>query len=186
MELLYIREILEGNTSRFAYFVETYKDMAYSVAFSVVNHKEEAEDVVQDAFVKAYQSLHTFRKEAKFSTWFYRIVVNTALTRMKRNQKFSDMANYEVSDALIENTAEAYQQLALAEQRKYIDLALAELNNEDRLTLTLYYLHECTMEEVSEISGIPTENLKMKMHRARKKMYFVLSKLLNSDSKSLM
>lgn len=181
MERVYIREVLEGNTARFTYFVDTYKDMAYAVAYSVLHHREEAEDVVQDTFVKAYQSLHTFRKDAKFSTWLYQIVVNTALTRVKRNQKFSDMAEHEISDTLVEHTAEAYRQLEQAEQRKFIDFALDALNSEDRLILTLYYLHECTMEEVKEITAIPMDNLKMKMHRARKKMYFELSKLLKSE-----
>lgn len=92
MELLYIRQIIAGETSRFTYFVDTYKDMAFTVAFRIVNNTADAEEVVQDAFVKAYTSLHTFRQDSKFSTWLYKIVVNTALSKT-RGKKFLTEGN---------------------------------------------------------------------------------------------
>lgn len=185
MELFYIRQVLEGDIAQFSYFVETHKDMAYSVAFSIINDKEDAEDAVQDAYLKAYRSLHQLRQDSKFSTWFYRIVANTSLTKVKRNKISRDIAVNEVSDMFIENTESAYKNLAQAEQRKFIDLAMDELNSEDRLLITLYYLNENSMEEITEITNIPPENLKMKLHRARKKMYVVLSALLKSETKNI-
>ena len=89
MELFYIRQILAGDLSKFTFLVENYKDMAYSIALRMVNNQEDAEDVVQDSFIKVYQSLGTFRQESKFSTWFYKIVVNTALTKVKRKRNFN-------------------------------------------------------------------------------------------------
>ena len=80
MENQYIREVLNGNPNRFSYFVSQYKDMAYSIAFRIVNNNEDAEEIVQDSFVRAFKSLHKFRQSSKFSTWFYRIVVNRALS----------------------------------------------------------------------------------------------------------
>lgn len=186
MELLYIRKVIEGDISQFSYFVETYKDMAYSVAFSIIHHKEDAQDAVQEAFVKAYRSLHKFRQDAKFSTWFYKIVVNTSLNKVKRTKTVKDVSIDKVSDTLFEQTAATYKNLEQAEQQKYIGIALDELHNEDRLILTLYYLNENSLEEITEITDIPPENLKVKLHRARKKMYVILSNLLKSEIKTIL
>jgi DNA-directed RNA polymerase specialized sigma24 family protein len=68
MENEYIREILDGNLSRFSYFVSEYKDMAYSIAFRIVGSREEAEEVVQDSYIRAFKSLNKFRQASKFST----------------------------------------------------------------------------------------------------------------------
>ena len=74
-----VQQVLSGNTSAFGYFVETYQDMAITIAYRICGNKQDAEDLVQDSFVKAYHNLHSFRHESKFSSWFYRIVYNTAL-----------------------------------------------------------------------------------------------------------
>ncbi len=185
MEFGYIQQILAGNDAYFNYFLETYKHMAYSVAFSITNNKEDAEDAVQDAFVKAYRSLSKFRQEAKFSTWFYKIVVNTALTKVKRNKIHRELAVQELPESLIQTTDSAYKKLATEEQRRYIDLAMAQLNPEDRLLLTLYYLNENSLEEITGITTIKPENVKMKLHRARKKMYAILNKLLSSETNTI-
>jgi len=73
-EKLRIRKVLEGDTSAFGYFVETYQDMAMTIACRVCGNRQDAEDIVQDSFVKAFHNLHTFKADSKFSTWFYRIV----------------------------------------------------------------------------------------------------------------
>jgi len=95
MELLYIKQIMSGDVSRFAYFVDAYKDMAFTIAFRIVNNREDAEEVVQDAFVKAYTSLHTFRQDAKFSTWLCKIVVNTAISKTRKKKLWLDEGTIE-------------------------------------------------------------------------------------------
>ncbi len=98
----------------------------------------------------------------------------------------SDIDMDKVSDGVFENVETVYKGLTQSDQHKYINLALNELNVEDRLILTLYYLNENTLEEITEITDIVQENLKMKIHRARKKMYFVLEKRLKSEIKNLL
>src|SRR6478672_133980 len=90
MESFYISQVLDGEISAFTYFVDTYKAMAFAIAYRITGNKEDGEEVVQDAFVKAYRSLKKFRQDSKFSTWFFRIVVNVALTRVKKNERFVD------------------------------------------------------------------------------------------------
>ena len=187
MELNYIQEILGGNVSRFSYFVTTYKDMAYSVAFRIVKNNEDAEEIVQDSFVKAYKALHKFRKESKFSTWFYRIVVNNALTRKKAiSYQVSDANSSEISNVQMEEIESAYKNLTQLERQKFINNALEKIPEEDSLLLTLFYLNENSIEEISEITGISKGNLKMKLLRAREKMYLALQKSLKFEIQSLL
>src|SRR5665647_2348730 len=87
MENLYLQKVLEGDISKFSYFIEKYKDMAFSIAFRIINNKEDAEEIVQDSFLRAFKSLKKFRFDSKFSTWFYRIVVNNSLSKLKREKQ---------------------------------------------------------------------------------------------------
>ena len=187
MDDLYLKLVLEGNTSKFSYFVEKYKNMAFSIAFRIINNREDAEEIVQDSFLRAFKSLDKFRKDSKFSTWFYRIVVNCSLSRT-RNKKLESISTDtdDLADDAIESVETTYRSLALTEQKKFIDNALNELNIEDRLLLTLYYLNENSMDEIEEITGISAENIKMKLHRARNKMYKVLDKKLKSEIRSIL
>jgi RNA polymerase sigma factor (sigma-70 family) len=187
MELFYLNQVLEGNTSCFSYFIEKYKDMAFSIAFRITNNNEDAEESVQDAFLKAFKSLKTFRKEAKFSTWLYKIVVNTAITKAKRKRNFVldiDVGN--IPEIAAENVEEVYKSLEDAGRKKLIGDVLEELIMEDRLLLTLYYLNENSIDEINSITGIKTENVKMKLHRARKKLYLILEKKLHTELKNIL
>jgi len=187
MDNLYIQKVLNGDYTGFSYFVDKYKDMAYSIAFRIVNNSEDAEEIVQDSFVKSFKSLNKFRHDSKFSTWFYRIVVNNSLSKVKRRKIDSGNIDLEnVSNVVIEEIESTYYQLTQADQQKYINIALNHLNAEDSLLLTLYYLNENSLDEISEITEIKNENLKMKIHRARQKMYIVLEKELKSEIKNLL
>ena len=91
MDAYYINEVLKGNTSAFSYFIQTYQNKAFDVAMSIVKREEDARDIVQDSCITAYSSLNNFRKDAKFSSWFYRIVVNAALQFIKRKKRKDDV-----------------------------------------------------------------------------------------------
>jgi RNA polymerase sigma factor (sigma-70 family) len=187
MELFYLQQIIKGEVSHFSYFIEKYKHAAYSLAFRIINNREDAEEVVQDSFLKAFNSLHKFRHDARFSTWFYKIVINTSLSKT-RSRKFSEsnIDVHEITNNCIENIESVYKNLTHTEQKKFINDALQDLATQDSILLTLYYLHECSIEEITEITGINKENVKMKLHRARKKMYLALQKNLKSEFQSIL
>ncbi|MGD0590507.1 MAG: RNA polymerase sigma factor [Bacteroidota bacterium] len=187
MDDLYLKLVLEGNTSKFSYFIEKYKGMAFSIAFRIVNNREDAEEIVQDAFLKAFRSLDKFRKDSKFSTWFYRIVVNSSLSRARNKRpELSSIDEEDITDVVVESVESAYSSLDLSDQKKFVHLALEELSIENRLLLTLYYLNENSIDEITEITGIAQENVKMKLHRARNKMYKILNRNLKSEIQSLL
>jgi RNA polymerase sigma-70 factor (ECF subfamily) len=187
MENKFIREVLDGNPNRFSYFVSQYKDMAYSIAFRIVNNKEDAEEIVQDSFVRAYKSLRKFRQTSKFSTWFYRIVVNRALSVRSQGSKSKTKIDIDtISEIEYEEINSAYRNLTKCDRLKFINSALKELSGENSMLLTLYYLNENSIEEITEITGIEGDNVKMKLLRARKKMYLILEENLKLELKSIL
>lgn len=187
MDDLYLQLVLDGDTAKFSWFIDRYKGMAFSIAYRIVNNREDAEEVVQDAFLKAFRSLDKFRRSSKFSTWFYRIVVNTSLTRVRSTApQSSSLDENDAGDLLVENVESTYRNLDLSEQKALINEAMDELSTEDRLLLTLYYLNENSIGEVEEITGVPRDNVKMKLHRARNRLYHVMNSKLKSEIRSVL
>ena len=92
MDNHYINEVLNGNTNAFGYFIRTYQNKAFGLAVSIVKSEEYAKDVVQESFIKVYSSLSNFRNESKFSTWLYRIVVNTSLSFIKLEKRRDEVS----------------------------------------------------------------------------------------------
>ncbi len=86
MDEIYIKKVCDGDKDSFRYFVKQYKDMAFSIAISIVKDEFLAQEVSQDAFIKAYKALSSFNHKSKFSTWFYRIVVNEAFMNLKKRK----------------------------------------------------------------------------------------------------
>src|SRR5690606_2484938 len=140
MDSIYIRKVCNGDTEAFRYFLTTYKDMAFSIAISVVKNEVIAEEVVQDAYVKLFNNLKKFKGGSKFSTWFYRIVVNEALLTLKKNKNelVTFTADYD------NDIPDDYDILSLkAEEQTYmINEALKQLPANESLALRLFYLQE--------------------------------------------
>jgi len=183
MEHIYIRQVLDGDVSKYGHVIDLYKDMAYSIAFRILNNNEDAEEAVQDSFLRAYKALSGFKAESKFSTWLYKIVVNTSINKSKsRRQIVNDINIDNLSENLLAADVEpVLQKLVQQDRVKFINLALNKLMMEDRLLLTLYYLNENSIAEISDITSIPGENIKMKIHRARKKMFVILNGVLKNE-----
>jgi RNA polymerase sigma-70 factor, ECF subfamily len=160
--------------------------MAFTIAFRIVRNRQDAEEVVQDSFLKAFRSLGSFQKNSSFSTWLYRIVYNTSVSRLRYKNSRQDLFARELNEDLAEPAGNAYFSLTNAEQTKYIGMALEQLDNDDNLILILYYLEEKSLDEISEITSWPRDNLKMKLYRARKKLYASLYKILKQETKNLL
>jgi RNA polymerase sigma factor (sigma-70 family) len=141
----------------------------------------EAEEAVQDAFVQAFRKIGSFRGDSRWSTWLYRIVVNHSLTRAKKRKRVVAYSELELAEDRFDAIESSYRRMNSQDQTKYINLALEKLGPEDRIVLTLYYLDEQPLAEVAVITGISKDNIKMRLHRARRKMYGVLSQLLDVE-----
>jgi RNA polymerase sigma-70 factor (ECF subfamily) len=176
-DLYYIGQVLEGKINAFSYLVDKHKDKAFNLAFRICGNREEAEEVAQDAFLKAFRSLKDFRKKSSFATWLYRIVYNTAvsLVRTRKNKILSieefpaDAVDFLGSGATEAEAADDYRS-------SLINFALQKISEEERGLVTLYYYDELDTEELSKITGISKSNIKVRLFRARQKMVEIIRK----------
>lgn len=171
-----INRILDGEVSGYTLLVERYKDMAFTIAYRIVNNREDAEEVVQDAFLKAYKSLKQFKRKSKFSTWLFRIVYNTSVSK-KRLKKIpvSSFENMNFNDTVIQEDHETDNRIQEAERTSLLEKLLSALTEEERTIVTLYYLDDTSIEDIHSIMGLSRTNVKVKLHRTRKKMQLMLS-----------
>lgn len=176
MDNLYIEKVLSGDRHAFRYFIQTYKDMAFSVALSVVKQEHLAEEIVQEAFLQCYLSLSNFRKQSKFSTWLYRIVVHCAYKSLRK--KSVSMVELEVEVHDVELEENALTKLMQEEQKQLIHEALLRIPANESLGLRLFYLEEASIQELCEITGWTMANAKVILFRARKRLYAELNKLM--------
>ena len=178
----YINLIIDGDTNAFAVLVSRYKDLVYTLALRMLKNREEAEEVAQDSFIKAYKSLNRFKGDSKFSTWIYKIVYNTSLDRLKKNRKhFNDVAIDEFTEHQVKTIDNALDNLESKEQTKAIQDCIALLPSEDGFLLTLYYFEEQTLDEISKAVGLTSNNVKVKLFRARKKLATILKNKLEPE-----
>jgi RNA polymerase sigma factor (sigma-70 family) len=171
-DIFYINQVLSGHTQAYTFLVEKHKRMAYTLALKMVRNTEDAEEIAQDAFIKAFHSLKEFKGQSKFSTWLFRIVYTLSVSKLrkKRWNFFSiDDVKYRTFD--LAETDSALRQLSDAEQAEAVKKAVDKLPDDERALVTLYYLNESSIEEVSEITGLSVSNVKVKLFRTRKKLW---------------
>ncbi len=162
-----VQQVLAGNTSAFSYFVETYQDMAITIAHRICGNVQDAEDIVQESFVKVYRNLHTFRNESKFSSWLYRIVYNTAVSHTKTKMWLTD-SETELDNVHETSDFDTEKQMDDAERTEMVQNALNKMPKGDALLLTLYYMEDNSVKDVAKITGLNESNVKVKLFRARK------------------
>ena len=177
-----IERILHGDKSAYRDLVQRHKDFAFTVAFRILNHREDAEEAAQDAFVQAFGALKDFNQTAKFTTWFYRIVFNAALGAKRRQKPTEGLTETHAMQYAVMDTA---QNLHKKERLKNIQSALTQLSADDVTMITLFYLQEQSLEEMAEITGISVETAKVKLHRARKRLAETLRKQLGTEVRNL-
>lgn len=168
LEILYLDKVLDGDKEAFRYFINTYQDMAYSISLSMVKNHVDATDVVQNSYIKAYRKLGSFKREANFSTWFYKIIINESLAylRKRRNQNNKEMLVEYAPEAMTNPTV--YDDIDKSEKIKNIQKALSQMKAKEALVIKLYYLHEHTMAEIIELTGFSASNVKILLFRGRK------------------
>ncbi len=167
MENIYMDRVLSGDIDAFRYFIKTYKDMAFSIAFSIVKDEQYAEEVVQDAFMKAFNGLKKFHRKAAFKSWFYRIVVNESFLRLRSIKKDRKMISIEEqSDAIMEVQFEEITESHGAKIHKVLSL----MEPKESLALELFYLQELSINDMMQITGWSKGNTKVILHRARKSL----------------
>jgi RNA polymerase sigma-70 factor (ECF subfamily) len=175
----YILQTLNGNVNSYAFLVEKYKHMVYTLTIRIVKNREEAEEISQDVFVKAYEKLNSFKGESKFSTWIYKIAYYASLDSIKRNKRQLNSENIEtVNEIDFGNVQDALQNLQDKERKKIINDALLKLSEDERIILTLFYFEEMSIKEISKVVNLSIDNIKIKLFRSRKKLASILKNVI--------
>lgn len=185
-ERQWIIKILAGDTACFSCFVTKYQHMAYMIAYRILENREEAEEVVQDSFVKMYRALPDFQFGSKFSTWFYKIIYHTALTARRRQSVFIDYEEVQPEQVSEEEVNSASRALEREDRKEIIARVLKELPSDESLLLTLFYLEECSIEEIHQITDFMVSNIKVKLFRARKHFYEKLKFLMKQEMEEIL
>ena len=169
-----IKEILNGKTEQYEYFLDRYGQQVFVLVDRIVSCQEDAEELTQDVFLKAFQQLSSFKAESTFSTWIYRIATNIAISavRKKRNDvlRLDDSVFANLSDTQVDAALEDESE----EQMERLQQAMNQLEADERALITLYYLEEKPLAEVAFILGMTEGNAKVKLHRIRKKLYVLI------------
>ena len=163
-----IKSIKNGNQSDYSILVDRYKDRAFTLANSIIKNEMEAEEILQDCFLKAFNSLKRFRFESKFSTWFYRIVFNTSLTRInnkKRKIEYNFLSIDEFEDTLGKESMNDYKISELSESLAFL---IRKLPQNYSMVINLYYLEQMSCREIGTIIDESVNNVKVLLYRARK------------------
>ncbi len=174
-----IDRILSGKQDLYARLVDQYKSYAFTIALKVLNNRSEAEEAAQDAFVKAFHYLKGFNRQARFSTWLYRIVFNTAVSYKRKNKQV--LSSIEFHD----HAHEEESSLEKDDKQVFVSQAMEHLNEADRLAIQLYYIKEFSLEEVAELMGQNMNTLKVRIHRARQRLADALKRILKEEALTL-
>ncbi len=179
-----LKQVKQGDVTAYAKLVEKYQNMAYTLALSITKNNEDAEEVAQDAFLKAFKKINTFKGKSKFSTWLYQIIYRTALSKVRIKKHIHQPIN-EDHDKNINLPIYENSHLEDDDKKKWLTIAISQLKEEEAFLLILYYYKELSIEELVETTSLSESNVKVKLHRARKSLYLKLQKLMDGKAKSL-
>ena len=183
-----IAEVINGNSKAYADLVNRHQRFVVTLAFRFAKNREDAEEIAQDCFVKAYRALGTFKQTSKFTTWLYTITYTTAMSFLRKRQL--DTQSIDDSEAVLQlpNTNASYQ-ANLAEQKSvngYLNIAINRLLPDDAAIITLFYLGEQSLEEIGVTLNMEANTVKVKLHRARARLKEKMEMLLKDEIKELL
>lgn len=164
----------------FACLLDKYSRPVHTLIFKVVRSREDAEELTQDVFMKVFKGLSSFKGDCGFSTWIYRIAYNTALSSVrKKKHEFLAIEETTLTNISEEEVADMLGRTDSSEQIQRLDTALEQLPPEERALILLFYMKEKTVDELVTITGLTTSNVKVKLHRIRKKLFVLLKAMEN-------
>ena len=178
-----IKSVQGGNVQAFSQLVNSHKNMVYSLVYKMVKPEEDAEEVAQDSFLKAFKAIKQFKGNSKFSTWLYQITYFTAINHLRKNKMLTspiDMSSFDNGDK------SAIEDLNDEDQKQYIDEAMGYLRPVERNLITLFYLNEFSNKEIQEITGLSQSNIKVTLMRTRKKLYGIMKKILDGELETIL
>lgn len=162
-----IESVKKGNSADFSILIDRYKNKAFSLLKRMLKNEFDAEEVLQDCFLKAYNSLSGFKQESKFSTWFYKIVYNTALTRLSSKKRKIENEMSSVEDHFELEYKSNVNEMDNREMSVLLKKLISQLPENRAAVISMFYLDEMSCEEISEVMNISVTNVKVMLYRSR-------------------
>lgn len=183
-----IDEALAGERRAYEILLRRYQEYAFTLALRFSRNREDAEEIAQDSFLKAFRNLGSFQRQSKFSTWFYSIVYTTAMTHLrKKKHDFVSLDQESPPPELgkIRHSEHAGKRVERKIERVYIEKAIESMLPDDAVILTMFYLSEQSLDEIASVMDMNANTVKVKLHRARQRFKIQLERLLKAEVKEL-
>jgi RNA polymerase sigma factor (sigma-70 family) len=182
-----IEQTLAGNQSAYADLVKRHQRFVFTLAMRFAKGREDAEEIAQDCFIKAYRSLASFQGSSKFTTWLYSIVYTTAMTFLRKKRIDTDSIDDENTYIQVANQSSGYDVNSAENKSRsyYLNQAIEQLLPDDAAIITLFYKGEQSLEEIGQAMGMEANTVKVKLFRARQRLKEKLERNLKYEAKEL-
>jgi len=183
-----ISRVLKGDQQIFAQLVERYRNYVFTLVLRMVEGREDAEEVAQDVFVKAYRSLADFRGESKFTTWLYTIVRTSCITFLRKKKLDTISLDNERTGLRVENRESGFSANGIEQKSRHamLNQAIAMLSPDDTQVLNLFYKGDQTLEEIGKIMRLDPNTVKVKLHRARQRLKDKMEKHFSNEVREIL
>ena len=182
-----IKRVLHGEQVLFAQLVRRYQQYVFTLVLRFTDNREDAEEISQDIFVKAYRSLADFRGQSKFSTWLFTIVRTSCITFLRKKKLDTTSIDNERTQTILENRESSFSANVVEQKSRHamINAAIRLLSPDDSQLITLFYKGEQSLEEIGRIMGYEPNTVKVKLHRARHRLKEKLEKHFSYEVRDL-
>lgn len=172
-----IQRALQGHQQAYAAILGKYENYVFTLCLRIVKNREEAHEVTQDTFLKAFRSLHTFREEAKLSTWLYKIAYSTSLNHLrKKRPEILSLDDSEKPVMIAETSSNGSIEIEKKEYQALLQKAITQLSPDDAAVITLFYLLEQRVDDICKTMELTETNVKTKLFRARQRLKVIIEK----------
>ena len=172
-DIVLVRQSQSGDHDAFSELVRRHQNLVYSVAYRFMRDAAQAEDMAQEAFLKAFRLLHGFRGDCKFTTWMYRVTSSVCLTELSRRKRRGEV---ELPRETVNNLSTTRNLPEEAELKEQVRRCISYLSDRYATVVTLYYLNGSSYDEIAQVMDVPLGTLKTWMFRARKQLRQIVEK----------
>lgn len=183
-----ISKVLEGDKPSYALLMKRHQRFVFTLALRFSRSREDAEEIAQDCFIKAFRSLHSFKQTSKFSTWLYSIVYTTAMTFLRKKRLDTQSIDDEGSILQLENQISDRRADDFENKSKmvFVNRAIDQLMPDDAAIITLFYKGEQSLEEIGQVLGMEANTVKVKLYRARHRLKEKIENILHHEVRELL
>lgn len=182
-----INRVLKGDQAAYALILERYQNYVFTLVLRFTENREDAEEIAQDVFVKAYRSLADFRGDSKFSTWLFTITRTTCLSFLRKKKLDTLSLDNDRTGIQIENRESGFNANLVEQKSKHamLNQAIAMLSPDDAQVLNLFYKGDQTLEEIGKIMRLDPNTVKVKLHRARQRLKDKMEKYFANELREI-